>query len=284
MIDAPTPKGDAATEQMSIAPALAHEVLGWLGVENGAPTLPRLNRLLASYVRRVPWESASRIARRSRSAQAEAALWPAAFWRSALDAGTGGTCFESNAAFFALLRALGYRGHLTINDMGQQCACHTAIVVRLREGDYLADVGIPLHRALRLRLGSATRSRAPFHTYVAAPLAGGRFRISRTRHPSPYIFTLNEAPVDAPAYADAVVGDYGPQGLFLDRVVITKVIDDAVWRFNGGELPYVLERFDQSGRQALPLPARPAAALAARFAMDEATIATALEVVAGRGA
>lgn len=270
---------------LDIAPALAHEVAGWLGVAAGAPGLRQLNRLVAAYVRRVPWESASRIARRSRAAPDDApALWPAAFWRAAIDAGSGGTCFESNAAFFALLRALGYRGHLTINDMEPQCACHTAIVVQLAGDDYLVDVGIPLHRALRLRPDRATRTRAAFHTYAAAPQPGGRYRITRTRHPKPYIFTLNAAPVDAATYAGAVARDYGPGGLFLDRVVITKLVDEAVWRFASGEGECQLECFDQHGRQVRPLPERPAAALAAHFGMDEATVAAALEAVAAQGA
>jgi hypothetical protein len=277
---AQTPHGDAPEGTMAIPPALAQQVLAWLACKAG-PLGPRhLNRLLAAYVRRVPWESASRIARRSRAARAEeAVLWPAAFWRATMETGVGGTCFESNGAFFALLRALGYRGFLTINDMEPQCACHTAAIVQLDGGDYLVDVGIPLHRALRLDPERTTRTRGHYHTYVATPLPGTRYRIARTRHPKPYIFTLNATPVDTRAYAQAVARDYGADGLFLDRVVITKVLDDAVWRFNSGERPYELERFDLAGRSASALPERPAPILAARFGMDEATIAVSLAAV-----
>lgn len=267
-------------EQPLMDAALTRRVLALLGCPPGPPTLRRLNRLIRAYTRAVPWESASRIARRNATAQAAAcARGPAAFWNDAVARGTGGTCFESNGAFWMLLNTLGYRSSLTINDMGQQRACHTAIIAAIDGSEYLVDVGIPLHCAVPLNPRAPTRRRAAFHTYVARPTTPQRFEIERTRHPKRTIYTLHTYAVPATAYAAAIEQDYGPEGLFLDRVIITKVVDERVWRFSSAEQPYTLEAFSPTVKQTLPLPSDPSGALAAHFGMDETIIATALAAV-----
>ncbi|HEU5011450.1 MAG TPA: arylamine N-acetyltransferase [Roseiflexaceae bacterium] len=269
------------TERSHIDESLVHEVLALLGDHSSAPTLRRLNQLMSAYVRAVPWESAFRIARRAVTEQTTACVrWPAEFWRDAIERGGGGTCFESNYAFWSLLRALGYDGYLTINDMGQQRACHTAIIVLLDGSTYLVDVGIPMHCAVPLTPQATTRRRSGFHTYIARPAGEQRYEIERTRHPARNIYTLLDQPVPVVAYETAVEQDYGPNGLFLDRVIMTKIIDNVIWRFNSAEQPYMLESFTMAGvKQATPLPDEPAAMLAAHFGMDETAIATALDVV-----
>lgn len=269
------------TERLQIDEALAHAALGLLGCRAGAPTLRQLNQLISAYVRAVPWESAFRIAKRAATGQTAAcARWPAEFWRDAIERGGGGTCFESNYAFWSLLRSLGYEGYLTINDMGQQRACHTAIIVMIDGAKYLADVGIPMHHAVPINPHAPTRRRSTFHTYIVRPAGEQRYEIERTRHPGRNIYTLLDRPVPPTAYESAVEQDYGPDGLFLRRVVITKVIDNVIWRFNSTEQPFMLESFDTTGtKRTLPLPAQPAAMLAAHFGMDEATITRALDAV-----
>src|SRR5690606_18290847 len=123
------------------------------------------------------WESVFRIARKDAAGGTISARRPADFWADAVERGGGGTCFESNYAFFALLQALGYAGYLTINDMGDAAGCHTAIVVEIAGDRYLTDVGLPLHRPLRLSYARTTRSRGAFHTYVAQPLAADSYVI-----------------------------------------------------------------------------------------------------------
>ena len=264
---------------------LTTQALALLGIHHdGMPTLRRLNRLISAYVRAVPWESAFRIARRTVTEPTTACgRWPAEFWRDAIERGGGGTCFESNYAFLSLLHALGYNGYLTINDMGSQCACHTAIIVTIDSAKYLVDVGIPIHCAVPLNPQATTRRRSAFHTYIARPAGEQRYEVERTHHPKRNIYTLLDQPIPLAAYELAVEQDYGPNGLFLDRVVITKIIDDVIWRFNSAEQPYTLESFDMAGaKQAMPLPHEPAATLAAHFGMDEAIIAQALEEIRRR--
>lgn len=261
--------------------AHARAILDFLGCPATRPTLRNLNRLIDAYTHRVPWESAFRIVKRHTTPDTVACpRWPEEFWRDALTRGGGGTCFESNYAFWSLLDCLGYRGYLTINDMGQQRACHTAVVVQLDDASYLVDVGIPLHRALRLHTAHTARRRTAFHTYLAQPFAPQRYAIERTRHPKRNIYTLLDTPITLAAYRTALTQDYEPSGLFLDRVIITKIIGGVIWRFSSAEQPFALESFDTAGRKHVqPLSGQPAAALAAHFGMDAHVVAAALSIV-----
>lgn len=260
-----------------LSPDLTRSVLAHLGVEPAAPGLAALTELLRAYTERVPWESASRIAKRARTAETAACpRWPEEFWSEAMRLGTGGTCFESNYAFASLLRALGYDGYLTINDMKRTVGCHTAAIVYLDGRRWLADAGFPVHVPLALDDDTPTSARSDHHTYTATPAPDGRFVIERDRHPAPYCFTLIDEPVTEGRYRAATTADYGPDGLFLDRLIVLRVIGGVIWRFAADEGVPQLESFEGGNRTVYPIEGDIAAAVARRFSMDVATVREAL--------
>ncbi len=284
-----SPPFAAVAPGMDLPATLVAQVLRHLGIAPGRPDIRQLNRLLHQYSRRVPWESASRRVRRATRQTPEAsAQWPVAFWNTAMATGLGGTCFESNYAFMALLRALGYHGYLTINNMGATLGCHTALVIALEGGTYLADVGYPIPRALPVRPAQLVRSTGPYHTYLVWPdpeHGVARYQIERTRHPNRNVFTLIDQPVSDEIYRQALVNDYGPGGLFLDRVVINKYMavagrGERLCRFNSRSRPWQIEVFAPQGAEMphpLPEEAEPAAAVLGQwFGMDEGVLASAL--------
>ncbi len=257
---------------------LTEEVLGHLGVVAPAPTTDLLDALVTAYTRRVPWESASRIARRARTAETtDCPRWPEEFWRQTFRQGTGGTCFESNYAFFSLLRALGYEGYLTINDMGAQIGCHTAIVILLDGQQWLVDVGMPIYLPLPFGPASTEPRRTPFHTYTVRPDGPGRYQVERAPHPNPNCFTLHDRPIPDATYRAATTADYEPTGYFNDRAIITKVIGDEIWRFNG-VVPPLLESFVYGGRADQLLNGDYADAVASRFGIDAEIVRAALRL------
>lgn len=272
---APVPRLDAG---------LTSEVLTYLGLSAGRkPDLALLDDLVAAYTRRVPWESASRIAKkvavleRSGPAGDEViARWPAEFWRSAFDWGTGGTCFESNYAFFALLGELGFAGYLTVNNMDPTVGCHAAIVLTIDGDPWLADVGLPLYAPLALDPGQETGRQSVFHGYTVRPSGPGAYLIERDHHPQPYCFTLVDEAVPDESYRQVVAGDYGPEGLFLDRVIVSKVIAGHICRFNGGERPFKLERFASGYADSRELGGDPAGEVAWFFDLDRQLLERAL--------
>ncbi len=135
--------------------SLCQRILGRFGLPAQPPLTPEtLQSLVKGYTRAVPWES--HFAR-----------------------GTGGTCYESNYAFFGLLRRLGFEGYLTINDMGAAIGCHSAIVVALAGKKYLVDMGYPVHAVLPLLEEGATTAENTIMDYAVEPLGEGRYAIWR---------------------------------------------------------------------------------------------------------
>lgn len=261
------------------APPVRH-VLDYLGVAAAPPSAALLDALVAAYVRRVPWESASRIVRRATCTDtAGCPRWPVVFWRDAIQHGTGGTCFESNYAFFWLLKELGYQGYLTINDMGDVRGCHAALVIDCDGGRYLVDVGMPLYLPVALDAVSPVQRTTAHHTYTVTPAGNDRFIVTRDRHPRPDCYTLVDRPVSDAAYRAATTADYGSDGLFLDRVIVNRIVDGVIWRFSGGDAPYHLEAFDRGDKtyHLLGHEVETAAQqVAARFGLSEALLAEAL--------
>lgn len=263
-----------------LSPELTRDVLNFLGVEAAPPSVAYLDMLITAYTEHVPWESAFRIAKRARTANTmDCPRFAEEFWHDALHNGGGGTCFESNYAFFSLLRALGYEGYLTINNMSLKNGCHTAIHLTIDGEHWLADAGFPVYAALPLDPQTPRQHISRFHTYTVYPLSDLRFDIIRDQHPVPYCFTVIDKPVSNDIYRAATTKDYGVGGLFLDRVIVNKVIDGQQYRFNTSEPPPHIQAFAGGERYDMPISGDVAAAVAQHFGMDETTLRAALNAI-----
>lgn len=229
---------------------MTREILDYLGCPPKAPTLRYLNQLIHAYIRRVPWESVSRIIKRHTTAETkDCPRWPEEFWQDAMRNGFGGTCFESSLAFFTLLTAVGYTGYLTVNDMGDNRSCHAAIVLLLKGDKYLVDITIPVHSAIRLDPQKVVRRRTHLFNYTLRPVSESKYEVERSHRSSKNLFTLNDSPVNLPEFHAILEEDYSETtGRFLQSVVMVKVVDEKSQRFFSDQLPYKLESFDRSGR------------------------------------
>lgn len=261
--------------------ALVEDILTHLDCKRKPATLRTLNQLISAYTRRVPWESVTRILKRNKmKSTADCPRWPQEFWLDALKYGTGGTCFESSLAFYSLLTSLGFQGYLTVNDMGTSRACHAAIIVLLKGRKYLVDVTIPVHSAVQIIPGRITRRRTSFHTYTIRPVSENLYQVERSAHSNRNAFTLIDRPVSEVDYLGVVTRDYQESGYFLKSVVIVKVIDDKVWRFNSAEKPFKLTGFNRNEKTIIVLAHNTMArTLAKKFMVPEEKVAGALHYV-----
>jgi len=228
---------------------LVKDILDYLGLPAKAPTLRYLNQLIHAYIRRVPWESVSRIIKRYTTPETkDCPRWPEEFWQDAMRNGFGGTCFESSLAFYSLLTTLGYEGYLTVNDMGDTRGCHAAIVLLLNGDKYLADITIPVHAAIRLDPQKIVRRRTALFDYALRPVSENKYEVERSHHSSKNLFTLIDIPVSMTEYQTILEEDYTETtGRFLQSVVMVKVVDEKGQRFFSDQLPYKLESFDRAG-------------------------------------
>ena len=218
---------------MSIAPA---PILAHLGLPALPPDLDSLNRVLRAWSTRLPWESASRIARHQSPGRPEDyARAPEAFFADALRWGTGGTCFESNSALKALLEASGFRADMTFCAMETATVDpHCALVVPLDGQVYLADVGFPVSAALRLDPGGPTTIQTPVYRFTAEPDGPGRWAVRRFSgsYASLCFWIQADDPVDADRFRARLLRDHAPDGLFLDEVIVHRLDGEQVWYFS----------------------------------------------------
>jgi arylamine N-acetyltransferase len=264
----------------TLAPHQQTAVLAQLGCSPNRPNLQFLQRLVDAYVRTVPWESAFRIVKRASCDDLQAcSRWSVEFWQDNLQRGGGGTCFESNYAFSALLHGLGYEGYLVINNMEESIGCHTAIIVLLEGEKWLVDAGFPLYTPLPINPTGITQRDSLFQRYTVRPVGPDRYQIERQPHPNPYTFTLIDQPVILAEYRQATTADYGPDGHFLQRVIVHKILDEQMWRFNSGEQPPQLTCFADGHRFDTIIEGDVATAVAAKFEIDEVVIRRALDLV-----
>ncbi len=271
---------------MKISADLTRRILRHFALEKAQPDLRYLTALLNAYVQTVPWESASRIVRRAQVSKTEdCPRWPAEFWEGALERGLGGTCFESNYAFMALLQSLRFEGYLTINDMHDYVGCHTAAVVEIDGVHWMADAGFPVLTPVQLDATQRTEASSAWLHYTAQPEpdhSDGNatvFTLERTPHPNPYCFTVHNTPIADADYRAATLNDYGPNGLFLQEANINKVVNGELWRFSTRELPLHLQRFVNHERIDTPLEGdldHAAQLIAQTFGMDESMLREAL--------
>lgn len=243
--------------------------------------MSRLNGLIRSHIRRVPWETVSRILRQDELRDpALCPRCPEQFWNEAFTQGNGGTCFENNYAFAALLGSLGYEGYLTINDLGEGSRNHCATSIVIGKRRYLVDVTLPIDVALPYSETDVTRRATPFHTFTVEPLGNRRYQVERTRHPNRRAYVLCDKTVSLDEYRRATAADYGPAGLFLDRVIVVKIKGNTFWRFSSSDRPWRIEGFDRAARHTIELPPDAVAKrVADHFGMHEQPIRQALQAL-----
>jgi arylamine N-acetyltransferase len=228
-------------------------VLELIEVGRDVPSRLYLGRLQQGYKRHVPWETASRVVRASEVGElAERPRRPPEFWALAMEQGSGGTCFESNYAFWSLLRGLGFEAALHVNDMPQSgsIACHSSVVVRVEGERYLVDVGMGMELVapVPLRASGTGSVGGPEFRNDVRRVASNRWRVEvdgtpeRLRLESGLVYEFVDREWSVDAYDAHVVRDYGDDGIFLDAVRVTRTFGDgSVVRFSP---PDTIVRFD----------------------------------------
>jgi arylamine N-acetyltransferase len=265
----------------SLSDSLVRDILSYLSCPYKAPTLRYLNRLIHAYIRKVPWESVSRIVKRHTALSIkDCPRWPEEFWQDAIQNGFGGTCYESSLAFFCLLMNLGYKGYLTVNDIGESRGCHAAMIIHCKEHKYLVDITIPIHAAIRIDPNNVVRRNTLLHLFTIRPVKENKYEVERSHHPNRNAFTLVDTPVSLQEYQSIEENDYKDTGHFLNSLVMAKVIHDESWRYFSKNKPDKLERFNRAGKKEIFLePDTLSHQLAEIFQMPEDKIIAGLSLI-----
>jgi N-hydroxyarylamine O-acetyltransferase len=115
---------------------------------------------------------------------------PTAFFANWLAHGTGGTCWPTSGAMYALLKSLGFPARriagamVHTGDRNPKDAGHGSVLVALDGVDYLVDASILAFEPLPLIPGQRTRSGPGIHAIEAVPVDPGfdvRWRVGLDR-------------------------------------------------------------------------------------------------------
>jgi arylamine N-acetyltransferase len=218
---------------------MIENILQHLKVNRSPPTLEYLQELMTAYCTNVPWESVSKIIKKKLSDKAINCLrLENEFWSSAFQYGTGGTCYESNWAFFYFLQNLGFKGYLTINKIVDKSSVHSAIVIIIGDKKYIADIGYPTYAPIPVIEEAVTVSDSFPTKYRCTPASSKEYIIENFPHPKPYLYHFADIPVNPTDYLDIAGSDYGESGVFSDRIVIRKMVNKVPTRFDSEDIPY----------------------------------------------
>ena len=217
---------------------MTEPIIHYLKVKKSPPTLEYLQELITGYCSNVPWESISRIVRKNLNDNTICSRSEEEFWTSAFEYGTGGTCYESNWAFFCLLQNLGFNGYLTINKIIDKSSVHSAIVIILNGKKYIVDIGYPTYAPIPVDQEAIMVSNTLLMNYRCTPVSSNEYIIENFPHPKPYLYHLTDIPVQPSDYLRTANEDYSEGGLFLDRIIIRKMINGLPARYDSEDIPY----------------------------------------------
>jgi len=218
---------------------MTENILQHLKVDRSLPTLEYLQELMTAYCSNVPWESVSKIVKKSLCDKTINCLrLENEFWTSAFQYGTGGTCYESNWAFFCFLQNLGFDGYLTSNKIINKTSVHSAIVMMISDKKYIVDIGYPTYAPIPVIEEAVTVSGNFPIKYRCTPTSSKEYIIENFPHPRPYLYHFKDIPVNPGDYLEMASKDYGEGGLFSNRIIIRKMINKVPTRFDSEDIPY----------------------------------------------
>lgn len=249
-------------------------ILSHLELERETPSIAYLDRIMQRWTSHIPWETVSRVERHQHNGSPKAYAWfPETFFGQALLNHTGGTCFESNYALWALLKELDFKATLHFCDMPNEVPNpHCAVVVALDGKMLMVDAGFSIPHVIPLYDDEVSTVEMPVYTFVVTPFESNKWEVRRQNAVMDRIgFWLKGTPVDENSFRLRVIRDHEPDGLFLDQLIIQKFIKGEVWRFSQEKGLVRRTATDEVVVNPMPTPQE----LAEVFGMSEAIIADA---------
>ena len=169
-------------QQDRLSPRMTEAVLDRLGLSDApARDLDGLGRVYAAWCDHVSFDNVvKRIHLASGSAEPIPNGPPEAFFASYLRHGTGGTCWPSSGALYALLTTLGFdarRGSGAMrDDLSGPIHSHGTVIVRVDERDYWVDTSMLTRRVFPVQRGKETTLDDPIHAVRVEPV-GSLWRV-----------------------------------------------------------------------------------------------------------
>ncbi|WP_437315889.1 arylamine N-acetyltransferase [Sorangium sp. So ce385] len=155
---------------------LVDTVLERFGLKARPPlSLQGLNVLYKAWCKHVPFDNAQKRLYFQTTHQGPLPGGkPRSFFESYLEHGTGGTCWSTSSAFYALTKALGFSVRLASGSVlgtpDQNFPNHGTVIATIEGGSYLLDTSMLSEQALPLIKRESSATRDPVYGIRAEPL------------------------------------------------------------------------------------------------------------------
>jgi N-acetyltransferase len=238
------------------------EVLEALELPRAGPGIGYLRSLFARFNERIPFETASKIARHADvSDPREKPRRPDVFWADHFARGTGGTCFARVAAFDALASRLGFEARVALGRVLTDFD-HAALLVTASGEDWICDVGFPLPALLPCREGEAESALGALR--VTRTTGGWRVEMLEGVPEGPRSLEIFAAPVDSGDFDRHWESTFRAESKFLNAVSLRAERSGRTISFAAGEVRVD----DLHSRTRIPLPRPRAPILEEQFGVD----------------
>jgi hypothetical protein len=197
--------------------ALTRHRLSLLGFASDAidalaalPVGQRVRRIYRQFVRKIPYETLSSMARR-RAIPAQPESWPRGtdrLLRDASESGLGGTCFSMAYALADLFRGAGANAHTTLGHHLKKEEPHAAVVVYEEDGPFLYDPSYFVPEGIPVRPGGAVED--PLFTHRLEARRGPMLTLVQAGpgRPTTSVYSLIPVPAPADAFRTAWVSTF----------------------------------------------------------------------------
>lgn len=200
-----------------------------LGLDPGPPDLDLLSRIVRAHLTRVPFENVSKLY----SVRCLGLREPPGLGRFLDGIEThrfGGTCYSNSPHLFSLLRHLGFEAALCGADMASGPDVHVVIFVRVRERDYLVDVGYgaPFFEPLPRDLDSDHVVALGRDRFVLRPRDDlGRSRMDHFREGKLiHGYLAKPAARTLDHFETVVLDSYAEEATFMNALVAVRFLED----------------------------------------------------------
>ena len=249
------------------------DILEDLDLSRAEPGTGFLQALFERFNSRVPFESASKIARDAAvTDRDEKPRRPEIFWSDHLESGAGGTCFARVAAMEALLAGLGFPARKVLGRVERDFD-HAALRVDHGGQTWICDVGFPLPALVVPAAGHIET--ALMDLDVSPTPRGHRVEFRAGVPEGPRGVEIFEQEVSDEEFLERWRTTFSPGSRFLSEVVLRRQDAVRVVSYARGEVRVD----DRHCRLRVPLPPPRAPRLSELFGIDAELLAAAAQRV-----
>jgi arylamine N-acetyltransferase len=239
-------------------PPLTEVLERWGCHESGPPDEEHLRRLHHAWLDNVPFENITKLMGAHSPGGGEPTRTLVQFWTDHLKWNSGGTCFDSAAAFRQLLEARDFSPRYVFCRLpGKGERSHVALLVTVGDDDWLVDVGYALPEPIPLPRSTTVRRQTPLYDVeLRRGPEGEHLLFTEDGRGSRFRYSVAPVPATPAGFQAAWLDTFLPGAPYMSRLALGRFRGEARYIYKNASSLYVLSR-TEAKLLAIPDPGVP---------------------------